>query len=89
MAFRATQRTIGTTPSRLTGADGDSTYGTAALIRNLGTSPVFIGGSGVTTATGYRVDPDREYTFELGGDDVLWAVAAVENVPVAVLEEGV
>jgi hypothetical protein len=48
---------------------------------------VYIGGEGVTSSNyGYRLMPNHAISFELPGQDALYAIASDENMNLAVLK---
>lgn len=71
------QITVGTTPVRLESAPG-ATARIALVIRNRGTSPVYLGGPTVASTTGLELDPGESIAVDLTEADAsgLWAVAA-------------
>lgn len=85
----AEQATVGTAASQLSGSD-DSTRGSSLAIRNRhATESIFVGGAGVTTATGFEVLAGESLTLDLSaGSDEVWAVAAADGVPVHVIAAG-
>lgn len=86
MAASGTRVTVSTTAIAL--ATG-SASGTATLVRNRGTSPVYLGGSGVTTATGFQVDAGDIVSIELGPLEIVYAIAAAGSHVCHVLRNGV
>lgn len=53
------------------------------------TADVFIGGPGVTTATGMPLTPGSSMTFDLAGAEDLYAIVASGTVGIRVLAVGV
>jgi len=83
---------VGTSATLLTVAlEGGGKDGSTILVQNpTGGQAVFIGGSGVTTASyGYKLAIDSTITIELNQDEALYAVVAATTQSVAVLRQGV
>lgn len=82
-----------TTPSSLMSTDrvqGVGLEGQALLISNPDASyTVYLGGSTVTSATGYPVGPLEKVAVDAGTGEVLYAVATTSSVTVSVLYQGV
>jgi hypothetical protein len=76
-------------PTPLIGATSDYKMGSSALIRNRGSVAVFIGGSGVTTATGFQLDPGEAIPVDLDDGEIPYG-RVVSGTPIChVLEVGV
>lgn len=56
------------------------------MIQNHGSQAIYIGGSAVTSADGFRILPNGSITLELGPDIPIYAIAASGTVDVRVLE---
>src|SRR5829696_8377809 len=65
VAVRATRVTVTDTATPLIGSTADYQMGSSALIRNRGSVSVYVGGSGVTTATGYELEPGDAIPVDL------------------------
>jgi len=92
MAIRHAIVSVGTSATLLTVAlEGGGKDGSTILVQNpTGGQAVFIGGSGVTTASyGYKLAIDSTITIELNQDEALYAVVAATTQSVAVLRQGV
>ena len=77
--------TIGTTPTVLVDNNrGPNAY--AMLIINAAT-PIYIGGQGVTIASGFPVDASQLFTFGMLENTKLWAVAETD-LDVYILDMG-
>jgi hypothetical protein len=85
MAFSSKQVTVDTSRDKI--VDGDD--GANALVRNTdATDSVFVGGSGVTAATGYELLPGAGVTVTLGNRaDDLYGITASGTARVDVLVE--
>lgn len=51
------------------------TFRSTVTVQNLSTVPVFIGGTTVSSTTGFRILPNGSYTCELGPSSTLYAIA--------------
>lgn len=60
----------------------------SALVRNRAAVSVFIGGPGVTTGTGFELEPGDAATLDMNADDALWGIVATGTAEVAVLKVG-
>lgn len=90
MAVSAAVVTVATTATALTSTEADSMIGSQIVVNNTSAVTVFLGGSGVTTATGYPlaagiVSP----RFELGPNEALFGVVTAATAAVSVLRTGV
>jgi hypothetical protein len=80
----ATAVTVGTSATVLpatTLSDRDS-----ILVYNNGTATIYIGGSGVTTASGIPVEPGASWSDDLG-ETAVYAISGTAGQNVRVLEE--
>lgn len=92
MAQRSAIVTVTTTATLLiTGTDTDSTPSRrSVVVKNTGAATVFIGGSGVTTATGFPLAVGDTLTFQdIPPDSWPYGRVASGTVTVAVLQVGV
>jgi hypothetical protein len=84
------QVNVGVAPTLLTTAETDTQAGSRLHVRNgSATAAVFLGGSGVTTDTGYELPAGAAVALTLDSGDALYAVTAVGTVEVHVLRIGV
>jgi hypothetical protein len=79
---------VGTTATRLDAADTSASFTRSCLVRNRGSSAVFIGGAGVTTATGLQLDPGESLTADLRPAEPLFGVVASGTVTCHVMLAG-
>lgn len=87
MAVSAAETVVGTTAVQLGGVDTSGVYGQRLVVRNTGTSTVYLGGPAVTTTTGLPLDASASLTLTLEADDQVYAVATVAGT-VRVLRVG-
>lgn len=88
MAAASTARTIATTATSLVTAP-DLSGGYVIVASPLASAAdVFIGGPGVTTATGLPLVPGASYTFDLQAAEDLFGIVAAGTVTVRVLALG-
>ena len=76
------------TPVRLTPLGSHS--GMDITIQNINSSGyIYIGGEGVSSVNyGYRISPNNAISFELPGNDSLYAIASASGMSVAVMQIG-
>lgn len=82
------QRTV-TTSSTSLDVDTVLSTGRSCLIRNRGSVAVFIGGSAVTTATGFQLDPGESVSLDTGGTGAgvaTYAITASGSAAIHVLQ---
>ena len=88
MAVVTTSTSVGTSAAvQILAAQAFSLPGTApVVISNLGTNPVFIGGSNVTATTGVQIGAGTNLVLPATDPAGLWAIAATgtNNVVVGV-----
>jgi hypothetical protein len=90
MTVKPAQTSVTTSAVRLDQAtDTDHISGQSVLVRNRGTVAVFLGGSDVTSAAGFQLDPGEAATFDLDGTDQLWGLTASGTTTLHVLGGGV
>lgn len=65
------QTPVGTTAVRIAASDAD---GVSVAVQNRGPETVFLGPSGVTTSTGYAVDPDTVFTIDVGAGESVYGI---------------
>lgn len=89
MGFEATRVAVGTTATPLTGLSAPEAFNSIAktLVKNIGVVAVYVGGSGVTTSTGFALAPNEFITVEYKGSP-LYGIVASGSVNVSVLESG-
>lgn len=82
---------VGVAATQLSVADrGGTAEGQSVLVKNpAGGALVYLGGSDVTTAAGFPLEAGASASFDISGDDVLFAVVAVGTQTVNVLRTGV
>lgn len=90
MAIRSAQATVGTSAAVLVDAAGDDERADfSALVHNKGSVSVYLGGSGVTVATGYEVGAGEAVALSLTGSDTVYAISGTAGQRVDVLRSGV
>lgn len=92
MAITSASVTVTTTATLLSGADTDTVAGQTVFITvPAAGQTVFVGPSGVTTATGYPVATGTSFPWplELGGGEALFGIVAATTQAVSVLRTGV
>lgn len=83
---------VGTTATLLSGADGDNIAGQSIYVTNASaTNPIFLGGSGVTTATGYSLAANTSlpWPIVLGVGEALYGIVSAATENAKVLRTGV
>lgn len=90
MATAASQAVaVGTSAVALSATETDSSVGQSLLLTNKGAVELVLGGSGVTSATGYRLAAGASVTVQLGSGDALYGVVTSGSTTVDVLRTGV
>lgn len=90
MASSAAVVTVGTTVTALaSNAETDYATGRAVAVKNTGATTCYLGGSGVTSATGYPLAAGETLAYDALPGDVVYAVCASGSTTVAVLQVGV
>lgn len=87
MAAKGTRVAVAVTATKLNTAGTDNVSGTSLLVRNRGTASVFLGGSDVTTLTGFELLAGESLPADLNED--LYGICASGTVACHVLEVGV
>lgn len=82
---------VATTATLLSGADGDSIAGQSIYVSNAGANPIFLGGSGVTTGTGYSLAAGASlpWPVRLGVGEALYGIVTASTENAKVLRTGV
>lgn len=82
---------VATTATLLSGADGDAIVGQSVYVSNAGANPIFLGGSGVTTGTGYSLAAGASlpWPLQLGVGEALYGIVAASTENAKVLRTGV
>lgn len=75
MAFLSGQGTVGTSAAALIASSLTGSNGSRALVRNRGTVAVYLGAVGVTTGTGFQLDPGESASFYMDGAETLYAIS--------------
>lgn len=90
MAVVGARVSVGTSATRLDASSPtDSVSGQRVTVCNRGSAAVDIGGSGVTSGAGYRLDPGDTWSDVLSSGDDVYAIAASGTVDVHVTRVGV
>lgn len=87
MAVNAERVTVETTAVALNAADADSVSGVSLVVLNGGETAVNVGGSDVTSETGFELAADDSVTVDLASGEVLYAISA-SSATVHVLRTG-
>ena len=80
-----------TVTSSATALDQSTAGARSLLVRNRGAVAVYLGDSGVTTATGFQVDPAETVAIDIprsGGAGALYGITASSTARVDVLQVG-
>lgn len=83
---------VGTTATLLSAADTDNIAGQCIYVTNASaTNPIFLGGSGVTTGTGYSLAPGASlpWRVDLSVGEALYGIVAAATENAKVLRTGV
>lgn len=89
MTLRSAQTTVDTTAGG-TRIDGTAGAGAFVLIKNQGSIAVYVGPSGLTTSTGFLVNPGEALSLDsLRGDDALYGITGSSSTTVHVLQAGI
>lgn len=90
MAVSSAPVTVTTTATLLSAAETDGDARLSLLLKvPTGGATVFLGGSGVTTATGFPAAAGEPYAFDLAPGDALYGIVAASTQAVNVLRTGV
>ncbi|HEY7822348.1 MAG TPA: hypothetical protein VIG24_05925 [Acidimicrobiia bacterium] len=89
MAVRGTRVSVGTTAVAILRETTGRSRGSGAVVKNLGTVDLDLGGPSVATGAGLPLPAGESISVELEPSESLWAVAASGTVSVALLEGGV
>ncbi len=87
MAVQNAQVTVTTAATRLD-QTADAGMRSSLVVRNMGTAPVYLGSSTVTTANGAQLDAGESASVDLVKGESLYAVAASGTVRCDVLQAG-
>jgi hypothetical protein len=87
MAVRTAQVTVTTSATALQSAadSADSTPGNSVSLYNTGATDAYVGGSGVTSSTGFLLKAGAVLSFDLGSADVPYGITASGTTTVHVL----
>lgn len=88
MAVKAKRVTVTTSPTKINSKPTDGQSGAGGQARNRGASSVFVGGSDVTTATGYEVEAGDVIAFDLDHGEDIYGIVASGTCVMHVLEGG-
>lgn len=80
---------VGTSETELTGTQTDSTAGQSLVVQNRGAADVFVGGTGVTTSTGFKLAAGDSVSLDLGQGEKLFGIVATGTVTCHILRAGV
>lgn len=89
MAVDAAQVSVGTTETELTGAQTDTVAGQSLVAINKGAASVFLGGTGVTTTTGFELAAGESVNVDVNQGEKLFGIVATGTQTVHVLRIGV
>lgn len=91
MAAQGARVSVGTTETELTGAQTDTIAGQSVVVKlpSAATASVFLGGTGVTTTTGFELTAGSSISMDLGQGEQLFGIVATGTQTVHVLRTGV
>ena len=90
MAVNSRAVSVGAAATRLdTEGETDSLAGSAVAVHNNGSSTIFVGAAGVTTATGFPLAAGTSMSCELYGNEAVYGIVASGTVEARVLEVGI
>lgn len=89
MSALARSVSVTTSATALNSTPTDSVSGSAILVHNIGATTVYLGGSGVTTATGAGLASGERLAVDLNFGESLYGIVASGTVECRVLEVGV
>ncbi len=87
MSVNPKQATVTSTASRID-PNVDPMQRSRVVVRNRSTVVVYIGGPGVTTGTGFPLDPGDSVSVDLSAKESLYGIVASGTAAVAVLQSG-
>lgn len=87
MTISASRVTVDTTAGGVAIASSIS-GGRSIVVRHRGTNPVYLGPSGVTTATGFQLNAGDAVQFDLSGGDSLFGIVASGSETLHVMTTG-
>lgn len=85
MSVSTTRTTVGTAAVQIAGASNMPQY---VWVQNAdwdGTTELYVGATGITTSTGFRVWRDQTVAYELAPNDSLFAISSAAGGTAAVL----
>lgn len=88
MSVASKHVTVGTTPTVIAGPAPSYNRVVTALLKNTGTSNVYLGGPDVTTADGFTFQAGASLTVELNSDDTLYGIVGSGSVDVSLMAIG-
>jgi len=87
MATRAARVTVDTTAGG-TRIDSAVAGSGSILVRNQGSVAVYLGASGVTSSTGFQLDPQESVQLDLAREDTLYGITASSSASVHLIQVG-
>lgn len=89
MALAAAQVTVGVSATQIVAVDTDRSAGQRVVIANSGSETMFVGPSGVTTATGFPISTTTPpFALLLDPGETIFAVSAAGLAVAHVLRSG-
>lgn len=89
MAIATAQVSVGTTATALAAYEHAGRTGNSIAVQNVdSTNAVYLGASGVTTGTGYKLTAGSSIAFDLDDGETLYAIAASGTVTIHTLRTG-
>jgi len=85
MAVVAEIKTVGTTPTLLTLGGSSIQDLSVVYLRNDSPVDIFLGGSTVTTGTGFRLPAGTQFPLDLAHHDAVYGIVASGTQPLQVL----
>lgn len=89
MAVEGAQVSVGTTETELTGSQTDTIAGQSLVAINKGAASVFLGGTGVTTSTGFELAAGESVSLDVNQGEQLFGIVGSGTQDVHVLRIGV
>jgi hypothetical protein len=83
MAITGSRVSVAVAATALSTADAD---GSTVLVKNAGSSSIFLGGAAVTIATGYELLAGESVAVQMAATETLYGIVAASTVTAHVLE---
>ena len=89
MAISSAQVSVTTSATLLSSTDTDGISGSSLSLVNQGSQTVYLGASGVTTATGFPLAAGASWSADLAPGEALYGIVAATTATVGVIRTGV